>query len=439
MDEFDARAAKLLQPGEHMILPQHPGLRLSVTAAKRSWIYRYKSPVDGGMRQVKIGEWPRIGYTAAREAWEKLRDQRAAGADAQLQKRAARREARAAKAAGKKVYTVEALILDYLSEHIDQRRKPKGRAEVRRLLTSHTKTISATPAEQLLRSQAYELLQGLADRPVLMGMVRQEMGAAYDHALDAGRLEANTPNWWRQVLRGKMPRTKGRTHAGVHTGGAKRALNERELGVLINFLPNLSLILRDALTMYLWTGTRGAEIVTMQYGEVQEEPNGWWWTIPKEKTKNARHATAQDLRVPLIGRARAIVLRRRAAVEDKPETMGYLFPSRGGRLPHIEQKTIQSSLYAYQPYAAEFREKQGRTTLPLLPVSHWSPHDLRRSVRTLLASMGCPDAVAEAVLGHMPSGIVGVYNRHTYDAERLDWLTKLDVKLESLAQQHAVS
>jgi integrase len=68
-----------------------------------------------------------------------------------------------------------------------------------------------------------------------------------------------------------------------------------------------------------------------------------------------------------------------------------------------------------------------------LPVTHWGPHDLRRSCRTLLASMGCPSEVGEALLGHVQPGIEGVYNLHTYDAERLAWLTKLSAKLEELA------
>ena len=59
--------------------------------------------------------------------------------------------------------------------------------------------------------------------------------------------------------------------------------------------------------------------------------------------------------------------------------------------------------------------------------------DLRRTVRTLLAAMGCPDAVAEAILAHKPPGVMGVYNLHTYDAEKRHWLAALDVKLEQLA------
>ena len=65
---------------------------------------------------------------------------------------------------------------------------------------------------------------------------------------------------------------------------------------------------------------------------------------------------------------------------------------------------------------------------------HWAPHDLRRSARTLLAAMGCPGDVAESVLGHMIPGVAGVYNRHQYDAERVEWLRRLSERLEELAR-----
>ena len=43
--------------------------------------------------------------------------------------------------------------------------------------------------------------------------------------------------------------------------------------------------------------------------------------------------------------------------------------------------------------------------------------------------------MAEAIVGHMPKDIVATYNAHTYDAERLEWLDKLDQHLEGLAAQ----
>jgi integrase len=431
---FDARAAKLLQPGEHLTLQEHPGLRLVATAARRTWTYRYKSPIDSGMRQVKIGEWPAMTYPAAAVEWDSLRTKRNSGVDLQLAKRTARREERAAVVAVKtKPYTVADLVQDYLSGHIDVNRKPKGRAEVRRLLEANTASIADRPAALLLRSEAYELLQKLTDRPVLMGTVRGEMGAAYDWGLDSGKLPENTPNWWRQVWRGKMPRTKGKRIAGKHVGATKRVLSDKEVGMLINWLPNFSRLLQDVLTLYLWTGTRGAEIMAMEKSEIAEEATGLWWTVPKEKTKNSRRDLATDLRVPLVGRARAVVLRRCESASR------YLFPSvvvaEDGSELSIEQKVVQGGVYHHQPYCKT--AEKGSQPRPRLPVTHWSPHDLRRTVRTMLASMGCPAEVAESVLGHMLPGVVGVYNRHGYDAERLDWLTRLDARLEELARAEA--
>ena len=66
-------------------------------------------------------------------------------------------------------------------------------------------------------------------------------------------------------------------------------------------------------------------------------------------------------------------------------------------------------------------------------MADWTPHDLRRTGRTLLASLGCPAEIAEAILGHLPPGIQSVYNLHSYDAERRRWLTRLARRLETLA------
>lgn len=52
----------------------------------------------------------------------------------------------------------------------------------------------------------------------------------------------------------------------------------------------------------------------------------------------------------------------------------------------------------------------------------------------MLAALGCPYEVGEAIIGHMLPGVGGVYNRHDYDAERRQWLSKLDAKLEAVSR-----
>lgn len=86
---FDARTAKQLSPGAHLKIDGCPGLRLEATTLRRSWIYRYKSPVDGRMRQIKIGEWPALSIAAAAVEWERLKQARNAGNDPALAKRQA--------------------------------------------------------------------------------------------------------------------------------------------------------------------------------------------------------------------------------------------------------------------------------------------------------------------------------------------------------------
>ena len=64
---------------------------------------------------------------------------------------------------------------------------------------------------------------------------------------------------------------------------------------------------------------------------------------------------------------------------------------------------------------------------------HWQVHDLRRTVATNLQRLGIKLEVTEAVLNHVSgsrAGLVGVYQRHEYSAEKraaLDaWARRLD-------------
>jgi integrase len=280
----------------------------------------------------------------------------------------------------------------------------------------------AVRAVDVTRAVAFDLIESYGHIPVQAAKLRAELGAAWDYALDSGRLAESVPNWWRLIMRGKL-RSKGRMIQGAPAGVIKRVLSEAELIALIPWLPNFSRTVEDALVLYLWTCARGSEIMAMHANEVAEESDGLWWTVPKDKTKNSWREHATDFRVPLVGRAEQVV-RRRLAVANG----GYLFASKICASGHVEQKNVASQVWLHMPYS------QTRPTYerPRLPVERWAPHDLRRSSRTVLAALGCPDEVGEAILGHMKQGVTGIYNRHAYDKERRQWLTHLHQHLESL-------
>jgi integrase len=412
---FDARAAKLLAPGGHIVVDGCPGLRLEASTAGRAWTYRYKSPVDGRMRQIKIGQWPAMPAAAAATAWQTLKAERDAGHDPAQRKKEQRKEA------AQGVYTVVKMVDDYYTGHLKVNRKDNGAHAVYARLTKAIAPIASLPAASITRRQAYDLLEGLIETPVAAKSVRNEMGAATALALDAGKIPEDTPNWWRQIMAGKL-RSKGAMRDGKRKGTAKRVLTERELQLLdVHDMPLLSEAVRDVLTLYLWTMARGGELVQMHAHHITSEPDGLWWTCPKDWIKTARLEKAFDFRVPLIGRAKEVVLRRLQTHK------GYLF-SGETKTGHITQAGVQSQVHFRQPYS----QSRPDVTRTRLTVSHWSPHDLRRTARTMIAAMGCPHEIGEALLGHVQPGVGGIYNLHQYDAERRQWLQVWSDKLDAL-------
>jgi hypothetical protein len=429
---FDAREAKALQAGSTIVVQGCPGLRLEASKAGKSWIYRYKSPIDSRMRQIKLGAWPALPIASAAARWEELKSQRDAGRDPSLERKADRAgKATLAKVKKEGVYTVARLLDDYLANYIDKQRDPKNAHALRSRLTRGVASIAHLEPAHVTRSIAFDTIQALSEWPVMANSVRQELGGAWEYAHDSGRLSEDVPNWWRSIMKRKL-QSKGQMRDGERKGTDKRVLAENEVGALVvTDFPLLSPAIQDVLTLYLWTCSRGGEICALHADHITEEGGVLWATLPKSQTKNQNRERATDFRIPLVGRAESVVRRR---VAENPG--GYLFPGRHSS-GHIQQTNVQTQVHSRQPYSRT-RPDWERTRLT---VTHWSPHDLRRTGRTLLAKMGCPDEVGEAILGHVTPGVAGIYNRYRYDAEKLQWLQQLADRLEEIvhAAGHAES
>lgn len=375
------------------------------------------------MRQVRLGRWPALSYHAAVVQWEGMRQHRDDGADPSLERKKQQPRVESSDSSKRQNPTVRDICEIYLKGHIKNRAE-KGRLEVHRTFGTMLDGIADLDATAVTRKIAFAHIKQFDHIPVQAAILRKELGAAWDYCLDSGDMPEDAPNWWRSILRGKL-KSKGRAKLGCKTGVTKRVLSPDEVGRLIRWLPNFSQNVEDMLTLYLWTAVRGAEIEKMEGREVSEEGDGLWWTIPKGKTKNAHRPDADDQRVPLIGRAAEVILRRKEAYGD-----GYLFPSKS-KLGYFSQKSAGVAVYFHMPYSGT-RPNERRLRLP---VENWAPHDLRRSARTYLASLGCPRDVGEVILGHMLEGVEGTYNRYSFDKERKRWLTKLSSYLEQLAKR----
>lgn len=174
-----------------------------------------------------------------------------------------------------------------------------------------------------------------------------------------------------------------------------------------NKIMDIYVITKLAIKLILLTGQRPGEITGMTWDELYQPG---FWTIPAERMKGA-----EVHQIPLCPMATMIIEQTRVySVNNNP----YVFRS------------------SYKENAPVTRAALSRAVL-----RHWkiigiqepfTPHDLRRTVRTRLAELGIEDIVAERVIGHKLQGVLGIYNRHDYTNEKQQALAKWEKKLEQI-------
>ena len=387
LEKFDAAEARALASGAWLTFAGYPGLRLACYGpAARMWTYRYRSPLDGRLRQIKLGRWPAIGWEKAVARWDERRRARDDGTDPQIDKRRKRAEARANHAAERAARvrnstTVEDLCRFFLKDHIEKEcRTEKARYDALRMFEGRViPEMGARPAHEVDRADAANFLARVKiEAPALARLLRSRLGGAWDHAIARKKLPPNHVNPWRGVLAGKL-KSKARA----------RFLDDRELAAFLGQLPSLGdADVRDALHLAILTGARTGELVAMEWPAADLERGTW--TIGWSKT----------------GLARTVRLPRQAVEILKARGRGF----------EITQPAL----------AAALRESKHLT------LKHFTLHDLRRSVRTGLSRIGVRDEVAEAALGHVQGGIRGVYNLHAYEHEVGEALQKWADHLDSL-------
>ena len=421
--QFDARTAKQLQAGQHMLVDGCPGLRLVATQTRKTWTYRYKDATHH-MRQVRLGQWPGMALANAVSAWGAARAQKEAGHDPA----GARRQAVQDRRAGAAAPAVRDLLMQF-ADHLDTQRQAEGGARARRALErllAHEADFAAAAPHAVTRAQAYAVLDRRREFPQAAKQLRALLGQAWDWGQDAGQIEPGAPNWWRLLLRGQL-RSKGKIVGGQHQGLRRRVLTRAELRVLLPWAhAHMSPSALDGLLLYLYTGMRGAEIFALRAEYVAHEDDGWWITFPARLLKMERDADTVDHRVPLGGVALAIVQRR-----VQSAWQGWLFfTGRGDVLRPYHRNTFSSYVYSLMPESAKAKRRAGEGLV--CPVVDWSPHVLRRTARTLLSAIDCPEDVGEAIIGHKPAVMVASYNLHSYDAQKRLWLLRLALLVDDL-------
>jgi len=157
----------------------------------------------------------------------------------------------------------------------------------------------------------------------------------------------------------------------------------------------------------LLTAVRRSEAARMAWAEV--DLDNALWVIPAQRTK-----TGASHEVPLSGMAVDLL-------KSLPRFAGdFVFSATGGR----------ASIKGF----GKFKDTIDARTAELAPpgLAQWRFHDLRRSARTNLSSLGISPFIAELVIGHAQKGVHKVYDIHRYQAEKRDALERWANRLRDI-------
>lgn len=347
------------------------------------WLYRY----HGKPRRMTLGTYPSMGLRDARvvlaTAQKDLERGEDPGATA-VKQRSAERLAE----------TVSELIDQYLKRHASKKRSGD---EDKRILNKDVRPSWGTrKAKAITRQDVTDLLDSIIDRgaPIMANRTLAVTRRMFNWGMRRGVVEVN-PAAQAEPPGQEMERT--------------RILDPEEIRSLWNGLDGADMhpLIRLALKFQLVVAQRKGEIVRAK--EDHFDIDDAMWTIPAEDTKNKR-----PHRVPLSPLAVSIYEEIRELSDGSP----MLFPS-----PLREDQTITGRAVSQALLTA--RETIG--------VENVTPHDLRRTASTGMASLGVPKFIREKVLNHSQGKLDKAYDQYEYDDEKRDalerWADRLAVVL----------
>ncbi|WP_415892556.1 tyrosine-type recombinase/integrase [Neptuniibacter sp. PT8_73] len=416
------RAIEVMKPGDKVKADtaENSGLRIKCgRSGTKTFFYRYTSPVTGKLVQIKIGNYPAVSLAQARVTLQELKVLRKSGKCPATEAKEERAQQLEAEAEQRKItetqsFTVHVMVELYLRHYIEDRvvdgkriegaRKRKGQREVRRTLEGDAvRVLGDLPAYEITRKDVVALIMGIVDRGanVQAGNVLREFTAAYEFAIG---LEKFPDDFANPALLAKSSLRQAKVKLTSQKG--KRILTDKELKQFLQWLPGSAFTptQKNILKFTLWTGCRTGEICDARWDDIDLEKG--YWHLRTAKNEAERFVQLPQQALDYLKQLKNI-------------TGEYPFPSQKTGKP-IQQKSLTEQAWHL------------RQSDRMLAIDHWTPHDLRRTVRTGLARLGCPSEVAEAVLGHSRKGIEGTYDLHKYEKESRLWLQKWSDHMDGL-------
>lgn len=416
-----------IKPSEYAVR-EADGFAVRVRPSGRK-IFQFLYDFNGKRVRLGLGDYPTTPLPAARAKFREARNLLAEGRNpatvwaesAQIEEAERAREldriaeeAEAREAAGRRV-----TVADFVKVYVDQYAKPRKKtwAEDERLLQREVvQAIGNRKLDEIKRADVVALMESIKARlrakveaggrrditGVLANRVCAVLSKMFAYALEIGHVEHN-------------PAISIRS-AKVRETSSERALSMDEVkwvwSTLSGDLQGLPFgrDVADVLLMMLATGQRKAEILALRYDAIDADGVARW---AGKMMKNGRPHS-----IPLPQLAMQIIERRKLSARGE-----FVFPGlrRGAK-----------TMGAQTPNHATWDWFTGRhETVTVPPMAEWTPHDLRRTVATQLATMAVSRVVIDRILAHVDGSIAGVYDRHSYMTEMRNALESWNERIRS--------
>jgi len=378
---------KLKSKGKEYFVADGGGLALRVRPnGQKAWFYRYR--FDGRPRKLQLGVFPSTSLKDARTELAKVREEHSVGIDPGM----ARSEAKQKRSA-------EPTFKELLEEfwEIELQHKKSGEATRKVIEKDCMKPWGWKKVRDIKRRDIVVLIDRVRKRaPVLANRLLGYLSRVFNFAAERGVIE-DSP-----CTRIRKPTEKPR----------ERVLTDDEIKLLWESLDlenkdvDIYRVSKLALKMILLTGQRPGEVAGMRFDEIDDDE---FWNIPADRRKSG-----DPNRVPMNEMALEVVKQAKAYSGNSV----FVFKSSYKKKKPVQRHALSRAIARHWEEMG-FEEK-------------WTPHDLRRTLRTRLAEIGVSDIVAERLLGHKLQGMLAVYNQHAYDEEKRQALARWERRLKEI-------
>jgi integrase len=336
-----------------------PGLGLRFRGKQRSWVFQWSTGVGATRKsgRLKLGVYPALSPTKAREIAEELHAKVTLGHDPAAEKR---------QRVADNADTLGLLIGDHLKV-LKSKIKPHTFNEVARYLERYASGLHRIPLAKVDRKTVAKFLDSVAEDhgKIAANRARSALSNLFQWGMKKGRCESN-------VVLGTE----------VHDENQRdRWLNDDELRSVWNALDSDDY--SDIVRLLVLTGQRRSEIADLRWSEINFDENTI--SLLGDRVKNGRAH-----QIPMSGAVRDILSAR------KRDGDRVFAPINSWHWPR--QALIQKS-----------------------GIADWTLHDLRRTCSTGMGELGIQPHAIEAVLNHVSgfrAGVAGTYNRSSYFAEK---------------------